>query len=470
MSSWQLARVQQIHLSNQVRALIWTIQVYGLMVITFLSFFPTFFRFEEHLFFGLFAVALAMCWIEGRSPWVRSPIDLPLFLFVGWVLLTVPFAIDPAYSFSEWRKLAAQVLLFYWVLLVLQHSPLLTMKPPSPLAPPLSPKSLSDIGSSTEYHTMAQRQQVLAEISSFRHVGQTLRLTVIEAILLAVVLGSSVLSAWSLVDFFERGGTWGDRIVRANAPGSDYNWLGTYAIMALPLAIVAGRALQEYWQRLLSWLACGLIMLALIFSYSRASWLGAVVQIIVLALLLRRKSLVVAVLVGIMAVIAGLLLASRAGLQQDTVDPWTWNSRMEVWSLGVQEISKNPLTGMGYGYQTFEPLIADYPGGPSTVGLHSTILMVALGSGIPAVLLILWTLGQAFSQMVKYAMRAGIRGEGIIPLAVALMVFGFTARNVFDYMFAGSLAYLFWILTAVALAKASMGMQTQTRIVAAKKS
>jgi hypothetical protein len=515
MSFWHLAPVQKIQISDQIRARIWTIQVYGLIVITFLSFFPTFFRFEEHLFFGLFAVALALCWIEGKSPWVRSPIDLPLFLFVGWILFTVPFAIDPVYSFSEWRKLAAQVLLFYWVLLVLHQTTYPAMKAhslglekgwrkgsgggtparrdynqehasrrsdsvpspkpsvlvfPSPLAPPLSPKRVSDIGNPIEHHEVAQRQQILAKQSGFGHVGQTSRLTVIETILLALVLGSSVLSAWSLVDFFERGGTWEDRIVRANAPGSDYNWLGTYAIMALPLAVATGLVLLDYWQRLLSWLACGLTLLALVFSYSRAAWLGAVVQVIVLALLFRRKALLVLVLIGIVALAAGLLVASLAGLQQDTVDPWTWKSRMEVWSLGAHEIAKNPLTGLGYGYQTFEPLIADYPGGPSTVGLHSTILMVALGSGIPAVLLLLWILGQAFWQMVKYAVRAGIRGEGIIPLAVALMVLGFTVRNVFDYMFAGSLAYLFWILTAVALAKASLGMQTQARLVAARKS
>lgn len=484
MRSLQLSRVQQIHLSDQVRARVWTIQVYGLIVIIFLSFFPTFFRFEEHLFFGLFAVALALCWVERKSPWVRSPIDLPLLLFVGWVLFTVPFAIDPAYSFSEWRKLAAQVLLFYWVLLVLQHSTLLPMKAHSPglkkgwgersggdtpAQRVDNPEHMSRRPNSSEHHEMAQRQQVVAEQSGFRNVRQALRLTVIEAVLLAVVLGSSVLSAWSLVDFFERGGTWGDRIVRANAPGSDYNWLGTYAIMALPVATAAGLVLQEYWQRLLSWLACGLIMLALVFSYSRAAWLGAVAQVIVLALLFRRKSLIVSVLVGIVVLVAGLLLASRAGFQQDTVDPWTWKSRMEVWSLGAHEIAKHPLTGLGYGYRTFEPLIADYPGGPSTVGLHSTVLMVALGSGIPAVLLMLWILGQAFSQMVKYAVRAGIRGEGIIPFAVALMVIGFTVRNVFDYMFAGSLAYLFWILAAVALDKASQGMQTQARLDAGSK-
>jgi putative inorganic carbon (HCO3(-)) transporter len=33
------------------------------------------------------------------------------------------------------------------------------------------------------------------------------------------------------------------------------------------------------------------------------------------------------------------------------------------------------------------------------------------------------------------------------------MVVGFAVRNLFDYMFAGSLAYLFWLLVATALAQ-----------------
>jgi hypothetical protein len=37
----------------------------------------------------------------------------------------------------------------------------------------------------------------------------------------------------------------------------------------------------------------------------------------------------------------------------------------------------------------------------------------------------------------------------LLPPAVALSVIGFMVRNVFDYMFAGSLSSLFWILVAL---------------------
>jgi hypothetical protein len=39
----------------------------------------------------------------------------------------------------------------------------------------------------------------------------------------------------------------------------------------------------------------------------------------------------------------------------------------------------------------------------------------------------------------------------LLPPAIALSVLGFMVRNAFDYMFAGTLASLFWILVAVGL-------------------
>jgi putative inorganic carbon (hco3(-)) transporter len=45
-----------------------------------------------------------------------------------------------------------------------------------------------------------------------------------------------------------------------------------------------------------------------------------------------------------------------------------------------------------------------------------------------------------------------LRQSGIVfRAAIALAVIGFMVRNSFDYMFAGSLASLFWILVAVGL-------------------
>ncbi|MBK9113192.1 MAG: hypothetical protein IPM88_16430 [Nitrospira sp.] len=55
------------------------------------------------------------------SPWIKNPLDLPLWLFMIWVLCTVPFATDSAYSFAEWKKFVAQAGVFYWSLLVLDR-------------------------------------------------------------------------------------------------------------------------------------------------------------------------------------------------------------------------------------------------------------------------------------------------------------------------------------------------------------
>src|SRR5688572_23833952 len=102
----------------RARPIILQVQVYGLCGITFLSFFPSLFHYQEYAFFILLTLGLAFAWMEKINPYVRTHLDLPLFGFVGWVLLTVPFAVDPAYSFSEWRKLVAHIFVFYWAMFV----------------------------------------------------------------------------------------------------------------------------------------------------------------------------------------------------------------------------------------------------------------------------------------------------------------------------------------------------------------
>ena len=163
------------------------LQRYGLVGLTFMSFFPFLFHYQEYAFFALLAAGLSLCWIDRSNPLVRTPIDVPLLGFIGWVLCTVPFAIDPDYSFSEWRKFVAHVLIFYWGTFVLRR---------------------------------CDKDR-----------------TLIRQVVWAVTLGSLALSGFALEDFISRGGTWRDRLVRAGAPNSDYNWLTTYLVLVLPILI-----------------------------------------------------------------------------------------------------------------------------------------------------------------------------------------------------------------------------------------
>jgi heptosyltransferase-3/putative inorganic carbon (HCO3(-)) transporter len=230
-----------VHAPSGASAIAWKLQAYGLLGITFLSFFPRLGHYQEYSFFFLLAVALCLAWAEKINPWIRTPMDLPLLGFVGWVSCTIPFATDPTYSFSEWRKLVAHVLVFYWALFVLRS-----------------------------YRSIKLPRQIVW----------------------TVVLGSLVLSGFALVDFVLRGGTWRDRVVRAEAPYSDYNWLTTYLVLVIPILIgwvVINRTV--WWARAVGILILVLAGLAQVAAYTRAGWVAHFAQAVGFGLIAGRRRL-----------------------------------------------------------------------------------------------------------------------------------------------------------------------------------
>ncbi len=361
-----------------------------------LSFFPPLFHKQEILFFLLFFSALWVSWQTGRGLTVRTPITLPLLAFILWVLITIPFAIDPMYSFGEWRKLLVQAFVFYWGSLVLRDQ-----------AP----------------ETVASR------------------------VLFAVLVGAGALSCVSIQDFIARGGTWRDRVVRAWALGSDYNWLTTYMVIAIPLIVSAFASFKERWKQGLAVLVAAGALIAQAASYTRAGWLGMVAEGLTLAALTARRKIVVGIVLGILLSTAGLFYLAQLGYQKQTVDPWTFDARLAVWKLQASEVLEHPLTGIGYGSQTFMKRFESYEEAQKANGPHSTFLMVAMGSGIPAVLCLLWVFIASWRALLAVARKSsGV--QHYFLLAVIVMLAGFFIRNLFDYMFAGSLGYLFWVVLA----------------------
>jgi putative inorganic carbon (hco3(-)) transporter len=409
-----------VHVPSRASAAFWTLQAYGLLGITFSSFFPRLFHFQEYAFFLLLAVALCLAWVERANPWIRTPIDIPLLGFVGWVLCTVPFATDPAYSFSEWRKLVAQVLVFYWAMFVLRRC---------------RPVELS------------------------------------RQIVWAVVLGSLVLTGYALVDFILRGGTWRDRIVRAGAPFSDYNWLSTYLVLVIPILIGWVVTHRQFWARVLGTLTLILAGVAQVASYTRAGWVAHFAQAVGFGLMAGRRQLVIWVFAGAIVMGGGLFVASKIGYQQGTIDPWTLSARMKTWGLGFHQAAQHPLVGVGYGNDTFLKLHAaeveaekgKEPGEIVLPALHSTFAMVLMGSGVPAVVLFVWIFARIVSTLMRQWRRSTTAETKGLLVAVAVVTIGFATRNLFDYMFAGSLAHLFWILVAAGLCSVRPQILTEAR-------
>ena len=406
----KLARLGQGGIVALCRDVVCKVQVWGLVLLTFASFFPRLFHYEEYVFFVLLTLAVAATWLDGRTIWIQTPLDLPFFLLVGWILVTIPFAIDPAYSFTEWRKLITQMLVFYWALLVVRL-----------------------------YGDSMIQRQVLA----------------------AVVIGTVVLSLYGLVDFVQRSGSLVNRSVRAWAPSSDSNWLTTYLVIGIPLVVSAGVVIKTNCRRLAYFGAVlGPMLLTQVFSYMRAGWLALVFQGIALALFTGRRRLIMWVLGCCLAGVFSLFALSQVGYQKDTVHPLSLNIRLGVWKLALGEVVAHPLVGIGYGNDTFVKRFKDYvemdPNPElhiSRHGPHNTFLMLAMGSGIPALIFLVGLFVNAVRALLHGAGQVAGEQSFAFLIGIAVMIVGFATRNFFDYMFAGSVAYLFWILIATGLAE-----------------
>ena len=93
--------------------------------------------------------------------------------------------------------------------------------------------------------------------------------------------------------------------------------------------------------------------------------------------------------------------------------------------------------------------------------LHNTFAMVLMGSGVPAIILFVWIFVRIVSTLTRQWRRSTVAETQWLLVAVAVVTVGFATRNLFDYMFAGSLAHLFWILVAAGLCSVRPQISTE---------
>ena len=360
-----------------------------------------------------------MGWIEGTIPRIQTPIDLPLLLLLGWILLTIPFSLNPEYSFVEWRKLLAQCLVFYWAVYV--------------------NREISQRQQGKNFNLPFKTTNFIEESIHSQHV------------LIGILMGTLLLSSFTLVDFFSRGGNWKDRHIRAIVPGSDYNWLSTYLVLSIPLVLYCGIVFKRLWGKFFSIATMILALCAHAASYTRAGWLASMVQIFSWGFVRRRRVLILSLIFLIFLFSIMLVEMSQMGYHKDTLHTWTLDTRIQVWKLGIDQIIRHPFVGIGYGNNIFQPVLLDSPMMDFPMHLHNTPLMVGVGSGLPGLLFFLWVfirLGRELFPAKKFKI---LTDSEHLKLFFGIVLVGFFCRNLFDYMFAGSLAYLFWILMACGL-------------------
>ncbi|MDA1302856.1 MAG: O-antigen ligase family protein [Nitrospirae bacterium] len=355
----------------------------------------------EYFFVGLLILWVGVKVRNRDFHLVRTPLDLPIFFFLAWILITIHFAVDPSYSFGEWRKTVLQILMFYFVVNVVKKE---------------------------------------------KYVRQ-----IIFAFLLGVFLWSGV----GIVDHLVRGDSLFDRSSHAYSLTASGQWFSTYLVVGVPFAWLLFRESEGRLAKLYLSISF-VIIFALLLAHQRGAWLAFFAQLTGLWLICVRNKFLKW---SIVPFIFGLILIGGFWIQENQksvvqhnhlANLGSINLRLGVWQIAFEQILANPIMGYGYGNHTFQKNNEKRTDGSgndiSEQHLHNVLLSMVYEVGLIGFALFALVIFRIIKTAYHGAKKLRGTFAGNLGLCVILLVIGVVTRNLFDNMLVGTLSYLFWLL------------------------
>ncbi|MBI5511514.1 MAG: hypothetical protein HY903_22385 [Deltaproteobacteria bacterium] len=242
---------------------------------------------------------------------------------------------------------------------------------------------------------------------------------------------------------FAAGGSWeGGTPVAAN-------FLSAYLMCAGVLCGAMALQARRLWGRALYLAALGACVAGIGVSYSRASFVGLGVGLVVVALLTRRGWLV---LVFALVAAGSVVLVPRLKDRLTSLE----SNRTALYAAGVRVVSDHPLFGVGDGnYGRLLRGSARYQYTPYGVALatpHNSTLLAAAHAGLPAGLVLLGLVLLALGRMWLVSLwsvdrEARLLAAGISGAATAF----FLQDQVNSLLFVPKTAAWFWLLVALSV-------------------
>lgn len=275
----------------------------------------------------------------GWWPWPRTGLELPLGLFTGWALLTIPFSTDIPASLAMTKRFFLYAPL--WV-----------------------------------GYAAARDERARAWLLG------------------AFVTAAFVNAAWSLgVDVIAAGDFSGRNGLLQHSPMTGAWLMAVAATVAFAMALSA----PSWRARVAGWTAVPVILAILLFTWTRSGWIGAAGGLTAVLALLRPRWLPALAVAG-----AVVLLAGPASVRERAAtifDPEfrTNAQRIEMWGIGSDLVREHPITGVGdRSLEDYSPTFHKWRGGRRIdVRLrhfHQNQVMMAVLWGLPGLGLGTWFL------------------------------------------------------------------------------
>ena len=372
----------------------------------------------------LFARWLIQVMHERRIAWVKSSLHLPIVCFLGWNLISTLLSRYAYASFNEFGKLASYGFLYFLVISYFQEKRQINR--------------LLGVAGASAFLTCIY--------GMLQHMG---------------------------IDWIE----WYPKEPRILSSFGNPTFFAAYLVLLLPVAINFFVAAGSSGNRFVLGLLAGLMYLCLLFTYTRAAWLGLLVALVVNGFLLwgfvglprlwlAQATKYAVILALVFAVLTGIAIRRSAWAMGQRfassfqVKELSNIQRTMTWKGAVGIFRNHPLLGSGLG--TFQVYLPQYQSPQFyTTGVtvitdhaHNEFLEVAAETGAIGLGIFLWLAVTCVVVVVKI-MRTATEdywrylASGLLCGLIAFMIqnlAGVTMRWVFGGMF-------FWLmlgLTAVA--------------------
>jgi O-antigen ligase len=275
---------------------------------------------------------------------------------------------------------------------------------------------------------------------------------------------AAVMAVFGVALFWQAGGSLLTHYVRAGSLHSGYGTFATFLVTVWPFVLLAprqwpGARLRPLW--------IGLIALCAFSGYltfSRAAWVAMLVELGLLAVLLSRRRLLTGVgfgAAGVCLVAALLVLVPGARHGERWQQLWenpaqvggTAGDLIAAWRHSLGEIADHPFRGIGLGRHSFSKAYPDFRARhqPLLWHAHNMFIELALQIGVQGLFAILWAFAALVAVLWPHAPPRRGDAAGLFGLATAVMVVGFSVRNLADDFFVDDSALLFWLLAGLAL-------------------
>jgi O-antigen ligase len=237
----------------------------------------------------------------------------------------------------------------------------------------------------------------------------------------------------------------GDYQVRAGfdairGPFYQSNYYAFYLVVAMTVAFAAVIELRGLWQRVGAATVLTAGTVCLVFTYTRAAWIGFAIVLLVAGLLLFRRMLVVIAVILLALAIGFPAQTDRVENRIDSIanpassgdDSWSW--RKGEWRRMFPHGVDHPLTGTGFGSysrMTVEEFGATDPQystaitqGRQGFAAHNDYLKTFVENGFPGLILWVLVLTGAVSTMWRARRRPAVRGYATAGVALSVAMLG----------------------------------------------